>query len=106
PFTGVPFSGPTNFDTTLINPLAQKVLNLYPVPNSGPTTWSGAPIGKQDSDQFIGRWDQSLTQGQNVGARYIFQTQTALKNFNRFAFSGPLQVPGFPTQDKSRTNNL
>ncbi len=106
PFTGLPFSGPTNFDTSLINPLAQRVLNLYPVPNAGPTTWSGAPIGKQASDQAIVRWDHTLSQSQNLGARYIYQNQTALKNFNRFAFSGPLQVPGFPTQDRSRTSNI
>jgi hypothetical protein len=116
PYTNLPFPGPTNFDPTLINPLAQKVLNLYPVPNidsngngvidNQDTLWSGAPIGRQDSNQFIARWDDTLNQRQNIGARYIFQKQTALKNFQRFAFSGPISVPGFPTGDESTTNNL
>ena len=116
PFTNLPFSGPLNFDPTLINPLAQKVLNLYPIPNTDSngdgivndqdTLWSGAPIGRQQSDQGLVRWDDSLTLRQNIGARYVYQNQTALKNFQRFAFSGPISVPGFPTQDRSTTSNL
>jgi hypothetical protein len=106
PFTGLPFGGPENFDPTLINPLAQKVLDLYPIPNDGLTTWSGAPLGGQGSDQGIVRWDQTLSQRQSLGARYIFQRQTALKNFNQFAFSGPVDTPGFPERDKDVTSNI
>jgi len=68
--------------------------------------WSGAPVGRQGSDQGLIRWDDTLNQKQNIGARYIYQNQTALKNFQRFAFSGPISVPGFPTQDRSTTHNL
>jgi hypothetical protein len=108
PFTNLPFSGPLNFDPALINPLAQKVLKLYPTPNvaNQDTLWSGAPVGREHSDQGILRWDDTLGQRQSVGARYIYQNQTALKNFQRFAFSGPISVPGFPTQDRSTTSNL
>ncbi len=106
PFTGQPFSGPNNFDPSLINPLARKVINLYPVPNAGPDVWIGAPIGRQNSDQGIVRWDQTLSERQNLGARYIFQNQTAIHNFNQFAFSGPLDSPGFPESDSDVTSNF
>jgi len=106
PKTGHPFAGPTNFDPALINKQAQTILNLYPLPNEGPTTWSGAPIAHQVSDQVLARWDQMLSARQTIGARYIFQRQTAIKNFQQYAFSGPVDVPGFPTEDTLQTSNI
>lgn len=106
PYTGLPFPGPTNFDPALINPFAQTVLNLYPAPNAGPTTWQGAPLGHQRSDQAGLRWDEVLNSRQTMGARFIFQRQTAIRNFNDFAFSGPVNVPGFPERDTEQTENL
>jgi hypothetical protein len=106
PHTGQPFPGPTNFDPALINKQAQAILNLYPVPNNGPTTWSGAPIAHQTSDHALARWDQTLSARQTIGARYIFQRQTATKNFQGYAFSGPVDTPGFPTEDTAQTSNV
>jgi hypothetical protein len=106
PSTGQPFPGAMNFDPTLINKQAQTILNLYPAPNDGPTTWSGAPIAHQTSDQALARWDYTLSANQTLGARYIFQRQTATKNFQEYAFSGPVEVPGFPTEDTSQTSNV
>jgi len=106
PNTGQTFPGLTNFDPSLINKQAQAILNLYPAPNDGPNTWSGAPIAHQTSDQALARWDEILSAHQTVGGRYIFQRQTATKNFQEYAFSGPVDAPGFPTEDASQTSNI
>jgi len=105
PKTRQPFAGPTNFDPALINKQAQTILNLYPVPNEGPTTWSGAPIAHQTSDQVLVRWDQTLTARQIIGARYLFQRQTAIKNFQQYAFSRPVDVPGSNNFGESATRS-
>ncbi len=78
PLTGMPFPNDT-IPSSRINPVAQKVLSLYPLPNAGNLDVSHAAnyIVNRDtsyhSDQYDVRIDQYLTSKQSIFGRWTWK---------------------------------
>jgi hypothetical protein len=97
PTTGQPYANDT-IPTSMINPVALKVLSLYPLPNAGSLTSSHAAnyIVNKDtsyhSDQYDLRGDQYLGSKNSVFARWTY------KNINSLS-PNDLLVPSNSTPD-------
>lgn len=83
PLTGLPFPNDT-IPMSRFNPVAQKVLSLYPLPNAGDLNVAHAAnyIENRDtsyhSDQYDIRIDQYLTSKQSIFGRWTWKDITAL----------------------------
>ncbi len=97
PTTGLPYANDT-IPMSLINPVALKVLSLYPLPNAGETTSVHAAnyIVNKDtsyhSDQYDIRVDQYLNSKQSIFARWTY------KNINQIS-ANDLLVPSSSNPD-------
>ncbi|MGA8595618.1 MAG: TonB-dependent receptor [Bryobacteraceae bacterium] len=87
PTTGAPFANDT-IPSSRINPVAQKLLTLFPTPNAGDTSVTHAAnyIVNRDtsyhSDQYDIRIDQYLTSKQSIFGRWTWKDITALSTNN------------------------
>jgi len=81
PFTGAPFPNDT-IPSSLISPVAQKILSLFPLPNAGQTNSVHAAnyiVNRNTSyqdDQYDIRVDQYLTSKQSIFGRWTFKNIT------------------------------
>ncbi len=105
PFTKAPF--PNNTLPSL-NSIGQAILNLYPQPNLGSNQWSGAPVGSNNADQFLGKIDHSMLGGKNnLSGRYALSQANLTQPVNFFTVGSAFtQVPGFANADVSRFQNV
>ncbi len=100
PTTGQPFSSDT-IPSNRISPIAQKILNLYPLPNAGETTsvHSANYIVNRDtsyhSDQYDIRIDHYLTTKQSIFGRWTWKNITSLS-------SNDLLIPSTNNPDNYR----
>jgi Carboxypeptidase regulatory-like domain len=82
PFTGAPFPNNT-IPSGLISPIAQKILSLYPLPNTGNLNVAHAAnyVVNRDtsylSDQYDIRIDQYLSSRQSIFGRWTWKDITA-----------------------------
>ena len=90
-----------------IDPTAQNVLDLYPLPNAADSNgvlnlYNGTEILRQNEDQFGVRIDQNLSSSDQLSFRYMFL------NGNRFDPLSPsgAGVPGFPVGQDRRAQNF
>jgi len=92
PFTQAPFPG-NQIPAGEIDPLAAKVLALYPLPNlpGNAGNYLAQPIGQTNTWQFNGRLDQRLTDMDQLTLRYSY----GHKNLYEPYAEASLQVPGF-----------
>ncbi len=92
---GTPIQG--NIVTTL-DPVAQKVLSLFPEPNTaGYVNYTNETPGQQQNDQFDGRMDATLSKKDTVFVRYL------IGNSN---ISFPGALPAFSGYQHFRGQNL
>jgi hypothetical protein len=83
PLTGMPFPNDT-IPMSRFNPVAQKILSLYPLPNAGDLNVAHAAnyIDNRDtsyhSDQYDIRIDQYLTSKQSIFGRWTWKDITSL----------------------------
>lgn len=92
-----------------IDPIARRVLQLWPEPNLGTNIWTSAPSGANDRDQFMARLDHSFLGGRNrFTGRYLFDEGSQLIPLGHFASNAApnIQVPGFSNEDSNRFQNL
>jgi len=87
PTTGQPFANDT-IPTARFNPVTQKVLSLYPLPNAGDLTTAHAAnyiVNRNNSyhsDQYDVRIDQYLTSKQSIFGRWTYKNIGALDSQN------------------------
>ncbi len=85
PFTGQPFPNDT-IPSSMISPVAQKVLSLYPVPNAGnlasvhSANWIVNKDTSYHSDQYDVRIDQYLTSKQSMFVRWTWKDINSLSS--------------------------
>lgn len=96
---GVPFPG-NQIPSAAINPVSRNVLNMYPVPNAGPSTYRETLVASQNVNQAGGRLDLNLSSSDQVFARYSY---SGGHNLNPISVRGS-DAPGFPTRDDLSTH--
>lgn len=99
-FTGQQF--PANqIPTFLLNPIALKAENLFPLPNIGPQLFSSTQMLTNNYDQGGFRLDHYFSHGDQLFARY---SGSALNTLDPLPINGS-NVPGFPVADSIITNS-
>ena len=99
-FTGQPF--PNNqIPGFMLNPIAVKAAQLYPLPNIGPSVFESTQIGSNDYDQGGFRLDHYFSSSDQIAARFA---TSSLHEFDPLPIAGA-GVPGFPVTDDIRTNS-
>ena len=84
-----------------INPVALKVLQLYPLGNVSPNLYSTVVVGTNDYDQGGARLDFNASARDQMFARFSF---SAGYDYNPVSVRGTT-VPGFPTRDDLKTDS-
>jgi len=84
-----------------INPVALKVLQLYPLGNVSPNVYSTVVVGTNDYDQGGARLDFNASARDQMFARFSF---SAGYDYNPVSVRGTT-VPGFPTRDDLKTDS-
>ncbi|MGA2632291.1 MAG: carboxypeptidase regulatory-like domain-containing protein [Terriglobia bacterium] len=90
-----------------IDPTAQKVLDLYPLPNAKDANgvlnlYNANQILRDNEDQFGARIDHYLSSRDTLNFRYMFLNGS---RFDPLSTSGA-GVPGFPVGEDHRTQNF
>lgn len=98
-FTGQPFPGN---QLPFINPIAHNLLQFFPLPNSGPNTFTTTQSLHLDSDQFGARVDHYLSPADTLNFRYMFSNSSTL---DPLSTSGA-NLPGFPVGEDQRAQNF
>jgi hypothetical protein len=98
---GVPFPG-NRIPAAAINPVAQNVLNLYPLGNVSPSIYRATLVGSNYLDQAGGRVDINASASDQLFARYSY---SGGNNTNPISVRGT-DVPGFPTRDDFATHSV
>ena len=90
------------------DPVARRVLELWPLPNSGPDNWVSTPVGSHDRDQAMIRIDHSSMDGANMlTGRYFLDQGTLIQPNGLFGQSqGFIDAPGFGFSDANRFQNF
>ena len=92
PYTQTPFPG-NRIPASSIDPLAAKVLAMYPLPNLPGTVgnYLAQPIGQDNTWQFNGRLDQILTDRDRLTLRYSYGHNNLYEPYAE----NSTQVPGY-----------
>jgi hypothetical protein len=92
PLTQQPFPG-NRIPATMIDPLASKILYMYPLPNLPGTVgnYLAQPIGQNNNWQFNGRLDQILTDRDRLTLRYSYGHNNLYEPYAE----NSTQVPGY-----------
>ncbi len=74
PFTGQPFAG-NIIPQEMLSPIAQRILNYYPLPNRPGTAanYQGRQLDREDADQVLVRADQNIGTNVRLFGRYNWQ---------------------------------
>jgi hypothetical protein len=99
-FTGRQFPG-NRIPPFLLNPIALKAENLYPLPNIGPGLFSSTQILTNNYDQGGFRLDRYFGKADQVFARY---SASSLGMADPLPTNGS-NLPGFPVSDSITTNS-
>jgi hypothetical protein len=81
PFTGTPFPGNVITPSTLISPIAQKILTYYPAPNGsypGNLNFFVVTHTTDNWDQVNGRFDYNVSNKDRIFFRYTWQDESLL----------------------------
>jgi hypothetical protein len=100
-FTGQVYSGN---QLPSIDPIAQNILNFYPLPNSpayGPNAYGTTQEVQNTSDQFGTRVDHYISSRDTMSFHYLFNNGTQV---DPLSISGA-NVPGFPVGETFRAQN-
>ena len=85
-----------------ISSFSQNLLSLFPLPNSGPNTFTSTETKRDDSNQGGLRVDHYLTSSDNLNFRYMISDGT---RFDPLSPAGA-SVPGFPIGESHRAQNF
>jgi hypothetical protein len=107
-----PSSAPNIIPTSRINTMAQKIISLYPAPNT-PTTNGSNPFASNytvtgpDVDRYrnaLGKWDYNLSSKDRVSLHYGYWERVEVRSFD--GFTGPEQEGQLPHGERSHTFTL
>ena len=98
-FTGQPFPGNK---LPFINPISQKLLTFYPLPNAGPNQYVTTQTLENDTDQFGVRVDHYLSDRDVLMFRYMFENGSQVDPLSPSGAG----VPGFPVGEDQRAQNF
>jgi hypothetical protein len=98
-FTGQPFPGN---QLPSIDPIAQKVLQFYPLPNDGANQFVTTQMLQNNSDEFGIRIDHYFSPRDSVFVRYMFSNGSQV---DPLSIAGA-NVPGFPVGEDFRAQNV
>jgi outer membrane receptor protein involved in Fe transport len=98
-FIGQPFPGN---QLPFINPIAQNLLQFFPLPNLGSNTFTATQSLRADNDQFGLRVDHYLSPADTFNFRYMYSNSNTL---DPLSTSGA-NVPGFPVGEDQRAQNF
>ena len=98
--TPVPFNQLTLF--TPIDPVANKVLPFFPLPNQGSNVFVTTQSLAENNDQFGVRIDHYLTSADNLNFRYMFSTGPTTDPLS----PAGANVPDFPVGEYNRAQNF
>jgi hypothetical protein len=92
PFTGQPFPG-NQIPSSRIDPIASKILSLYPLPNLGGAggNYLGQPVGNDSESQLNVRGDYRVSDTDQITLRYSYGRNHLLEPFAEAS----TQIPGF-----------
>jgi hypothetical protein len=92
PYTQAPFPG-NRIPASMIDPLAVKILAMYPLPNLPGTVgnYLAQPVGQDNTWQFNGRLDQRLTDRDQLTLRYSYGHNNLYEPYAE----NSTQVPGY-----------
>lgn len=100
-FTGQPVPG-NQIPASLINPIAQKTLQFYPLGNISPSLYAATQVGTNNYDQGGFRLDHNFSDGDQLFLRYATSSTSEIDPLP-IAGAG---VPGFPVGDSIRTQSV
>ena len=98
-FTGQPFPGN---QLPFINPIAQNLLQFFPLPNSGANTFITTQSLHLGSDQFGVRVDHYLSPADTLNFRYMFSNSNTLDPLS----TAGANLPGFPVGEDQRAQSF
>ncbi len=87
---------------TPINPIAQNVLNFYPLPNVGPNTFITTQSLAENNDQFGLRFDHYFSPTDTLTLRYMYSGGPTTDPLS----TAGANVPGFPVGEDDRAQNF
>jgi hypothetical protein len=85
-----------------IDPTAQSVLRLFPLPNVGENGFLATQTLIENNNQFGGRLDHYLTKADTLNFRYMFASGPTTDPLS----SVGANVPGFPVGEFNRAQNI
>ncbi|HYZ84619.1 MAG TPA: carboxypeptidase regulatory-like domain-containing protein [Bryobacteraceae bacterium] len=103
PTTGQSFPG-DRIPANRINSISRSLLQFYPAPNAGVDRSTASPTEPSTTDSVLGRFDQKITQKNDLTLRYFLQKGHRTFHFVP-TFLGSLDVPDFPVSDRFRFTN-
>lgn len=103
PYTGAPF--PENqIPPSLISPIAQKILGLYPLPTNAAAAgnYLAQPIGNDALDQFNARLDHRFDDANQLTLRYSYGHKNIYEPYTENSVTN---IPGFGDYVRDRGHN-
>ncbi len=100
-FSGQPVPG-NQIPTSMISPIAQNALQLYPLGNISPSLYAATVVGTNNYDQGGFRLDHNFSNGDQLFLRYATSSTGEIDPLP-IAGAG---VPGFPVGDSIRTQSV
>lgn len=108
PATRQPFAGNV-IPTSLISPISTALLKYYPMPNAPQTStinYVNSPTRKNFYDNYLGRFDYTLSQKNSIMARYGFQKNDIYTPGGFDLVGGQRQPQGFQNGVIALTSSL
>ena len=107
-----PTSAPNIIPASRINPMAQKILSLYPAPNTATAAGStpfanNYTVAANDTDRYrnaLGKWDQTLSSKDRLSLHYGYWERVEVRSYD--GFTGPEQEGQLPHGERSHTFTL
>ena len=100
-FTNPPHPFPNN-QLPFINPLSQKLLSLFPLPNNGLNTYTSTQTKREDFNEYGAKLDHYLSVNDVFNFRYTINDGT---RFDPLSPAGA-SVPGFPVGEDQRAQSF
>jgi len=103
PFTGQQFAG-NQIPTSLISPIALKILNLYPLPTNGSAAgnYLAQPTETDSLDQYNIRLDHQFDDSDQITLRYSYGHKNIFEPYTENAIT---TLPGFGDYVQDRGHN-
>ena len=101
PMTGRPFPGGI-IPTDRLDPVAQNILKLVPLPNTPAGQWQGFAAQSENDNQYVGKVDYQISSAHRLSTSLFVVRGDTLQ-----PFAGLANIPGYsPGQNNYRQENV